>query len=168
MNRKTLNLCKFNKSYFALFAILSSAIFVGAQTGKMRLEINPSAKCGTDDICYKVVNFPKEGIAFDEIKSDFFYAVILKTTEKCGATEKDRRAAQTLFPKNKVFTSATDCELTEDRAFYENINEADNGFIAVYAGKTKPEADKFLQSVKTTGKFPGANIRRTRIILVGD
>jgi len=147
--------------------LLAADIAADAQARKMWLKVNPSPKCGTDDICYEVMNFPKEGTAFGEIKSDFFYAVVLRTTEECGVSEKERRAIQELFPKNKVFTSTMDCELSEDNTSYENIGENGNGFIAVYAGRSKAEAEKFLQTVKAKNKFPGANVRKTRVVFSG-
>lgn len=151
-----------------LFGLLVvSAIFAQAQTEKIWLEINSNPKCGTDDICHKVVNLPKDGTAFDELKSAFFYVVILKTVKKCGVTEKERLKKQALFPKNKVFASTTDCDLAEDNVSYENINEDDYGFIAVYVGKTKLDAEKFLKTITVAEKFPGANIRKTRLVLSG-
>jgi hypothetical protein len=35
--------------------------------------------------------------------------------------------------------------------------------MAVYAGRTRAEAAKFLAQVQATGKFPGANLRRMSI-----
>lgn len=163
-NRKTFKLQFAAKSIWVW--LLLSVSIVNAQTKRIWIEINPSAKCGNSDVCYKIMNFPGEGAAFDEIKSDFFYAVILKTTPKCGATKMERLKVQALFPKNKVFTSAINCD-EEDNAFYEGINENEHGFVAVYAGKTKPEAEKFLQIVAATNKFSGANLRKTRFILNG-
>jgi hypothetical protein len=34
--------------------------------------------------------------------------------------------------------------------------------MAVYAGATPSEAKRILATIKATGKFPGANIRRMR------
>jgi hypothetical protein len=39
--------------------------------------------------------------------------------------------------------------------------------MAVYAGMSLAEANRLLASVKATGKFPGANIRRMRAMING-
>jgi hypothetical protein len=40
------------------------------------------------------------------------------------------------------------------------------GFIAVYAGRTSAEAKSLLAQIKTSGKFPGANLRRMQVVRV--
>jgi hypothetical protein len=39
--------------------------------------------------------------------------------------------------------------------------------MGVYAGMTLADANRMLASVKATGKFPGANIRRLRAAFNG-
>jgi hypothetical protein len=39
--------------------------------------------------------------------------------------------------------------------------------MAVYAGATQADANRMLATVKATGKFPGANIRRMRAMING-
>ena len=62
-------------------------------------------------------------MARDEFRSAPFYAVILKTTEPCGAKEKERAEIQALFPGNKVFSPLTSCDQDpEDTIWYTNVN----------------------------------------------
>ena len=77
---------------------------------------------------------PKDGVARDEFRSQPFYAVILKTVERCSAVEKERIQIQNLFPANKVFAPMFECDQEpEDTIHYTNVNPK-VGFIGVYAG----------------------------------
>lgn len=96
-------------------------------------------------------------------ESEMFYAVILKSVrfrdEECNSRfipEAQRIEAQTLFPNNKVFASRCGEPGT---VFYSNTSPNTN-FMAVYGGRTQAEAARMLASVRATGRFPGANIRR--------
>ena len=126
---------------------------------------NPQIKCRTGDTV-----FQKHEIGFESPKnntviydSEPFYAIILKTVRlnskvSCenAISEDERLEIQKMFAENKVF--ALKCS-DAGEVYYTNI--ADNvNFIAVYAGKTQTEADSFLKTVKATGKFKGAIIRR--------
>jgi hypothetical protein len=125
---------------------------------------NPSVPCKTtatfqpNDLPFRV---PKNAVIFD---TELFYAIILKSV---GASEDDcdvfvpeseRLAVQALFPDHKVFSSR--CPDVET-LFYTNIS-AKHRIMAVYAGSSLIEAKRLLETVKATGKFPGANIRRMR------
>src|SRR5262245_46471322 len=108
---------------------------------------------------------PKDEIARDEFRSEPFFAVILRTLERCSAKQAELDAIQKLFPANKVFAPLTDCDdPAEDTIFYTNVNPK-VGFIAVYAGPTQEHAQRFFATVKETGKFPGANLRRMQAVL---
>jgi hypothetical protein len=108
---------------------------------------------------------PQDGVARAEFRSAPFYAVILKTTEPCGAKEKERAEIQALFPANKVFYPLAECdEDPEDTIWYTNVKRK-VGFIAVYAGDTAEQAQQFLVAVKQAGRFPGANLRRMQAVL---
>jgi hypothetical protein len=104
---------------------------------------------------------PQNAVIFD---TELFYAIMLKSLsasyDNCDlfVPEEERLATQALFPDHKVFTSR--CPEPGD-LFYTNISEK-HRIMAVYAGKTLAEAKRFLQTVKATGKFPDANIRRMR------
>jgi hypothetical protein len=120
--------------------------------------------------CRSLATFEPHDINFRIIKqsviweSEPFYAIILKSIRVAEGdcdqfiSEGDRLAAQALFAKRKVFTSRCAEPAT---LYYMNVSDGAR-FMAVYAGKTKAEADRVLGEVKATGKFPGANVRRIR------
>ncbi len=109
---------------------------------------------------------PKDGQARVEYLSEPFYAVILKTTERCVVTEKERLQAQLRFPKSKVFSARFQCDDNiEENITYTNV-DSKFGFIAVHAGNTLEEAKKRLAEVSASGLFPGANIRKMQAKLV--
>jgi hypothetical protein len=99
-------------------------------------------------------------------ESEPFYAVILNSFKAAADSdcekfvpEDERAAAQALFPHNKVFTS----RCNEPASPYYVGAQPGTRFMAVYAGRTRAEAAKFLAQVVATGKFPGANLRRISI-----
>ena len=110
------------------------------------------------DLSFRV---PKNAVIYD---TELFYAIILKSVgrgeDDCDVfvPESERLAAQALFPRNKVFASR--CPDVET-LFYSPISPK-HRIMALYAGSTLVEAKHLLESVKATGKFPGANIRRMR------
>jgi hypothetical protein len=97
-------------------------------------------------------------------ETEQFYAVILKSVrnpnDDCAqiVPEAERLEAQKLFPRNKVF--ATRCYDPEE-LYYTNTAR-DQQFMAVYAGRTKAEANRMLANVRATGKYSGANLRLMR------
>jgi hypothetical protein len=114
----------------------------------------------------------------EPVKSRYFYVVILESVKAANKqtgcnfiSEEKRTAAQEFFPHNKVFTSRNQCgsdaeavspdydTLTE----YEGSNDAFN-FMAVYGGETKAAANKILAEAKK--KYPSANVRRMRVVIV--
>ena len=107
---------------------------------------------------------PQDGVARDEFRSAPFYAVILKTAEPCSLKQAELSEIQKLFPANKVFAPMFGCDDDEDTISYTNVNRKVH-FIAVYAGETAEQAQSFLATVKQTGKFPGANLRRMQAVL---
>ena len=133
---------------------------------------NPKVSCKTS-VTFEVNDLPfqvgKDMVIVDTVP---FYAVILKSMavkdDNCDAfiPESDRLAAQELFPENKVFSSRC---ADPDNLFYADATSRTPRYfsethrlLAVYAGKTMAEANKMLEAVKATGKYPGANIRRMR------
>jgi hypothetical protein len=127
---------------------------------------DPSARCRTS------VEFEPHQLSFEVLpravisESEKFYAVILKSvrdkTQDCASPtvfvpESDRLEAQKLFPHNKVFASRC---YEAGNSYYEDI-DPEVMFMAVYAGRTRAEAEAMLSKVKATGKFPGAYLRRT-------
>lgn len=129
---------------------------------------NPQEKCRTGDVVFQAHEIPFELYASKNtviVESEPFYAIILKTvrlTPKVNCenaiSEKERLEIQKLFPDHKVF--ALKCSEAGD-LYYTNFTNYVN-FIAVYAGKTLTEARNFLKTVQATGKFKGANIRKTQ------
>jgi hypothetical protein len=109
---------------------------------------------------------PTDGVARAEFRSAPFFAVILKTAERCSLTEAERRQVQALFPANRVFSTRFDCpESIEEHITYTDVDPK-WGFLAVYAGATQPEAERFLRKVVSMERFPGANVRRMQAVLV--
>jgi hypothetical protein len=125
---------------------------------------NPSVPCKTratfqpNDLPFRV---PKNAVIYD---TELFYAIILKSVgtsaEDCEVfvPENERLASQALFPDHKVFASR--CPDVET-LFYTNVSSK-HRILAVYAGTTLTAARRLLLSVKATGKFPVAHIRRMR------
>ena len=95
-----------------------------------------------------------------------FYAIVLRSVRdpsrgsNCNVfiPEAERLEAQALFPRRKVFASRC---YDPSEVYYTNVAE-DQQFMAVYAGRTRAEAEAVLARVRATGKYPGANLRRMR------
>lgn len=102
---------------------------------------------------------PKNAVIFE---TEEFYTVVLKTMrvkdtdcEKFVA-ESERLGAQRLFPKLKVFTS----RCADTLGVYYSTVAPEERVMALYAGRTRAEADGVLKDVRATGKFPAAKLRR--------
>lgn len=95
-----------------------------------------------------------------------FYAIILKSAksdfkfENCEktfpATEINNFQAQ--WPNNKVF--ALQC--AEPGYVYYTGVPGDVVFVAVFAGNTLAEANRFLKTVKSSGEYSGLKVRKLR------
>ncbi|MFL6285548.1 MAG: hypothetical protein ACJ74Q_20615 [Pyrinomonadaceae bacterium] len=147
----------------------SPSSYAAAQRGK-HIPKRPAALCPDPTVrCRTSVPFephqlafvvPKDAVIFETEK---FYAVILKSardkTQDCTGfvQEPERLEAQKLFPRNKVFASRC---YEPDELYYEGI-DSEVMFMAVYAGRTRAEAQAMLAKVKATGKFPEAYLKRT-------
>ena len=176
--RRTLPLALFGvfTCSLALAAISSLAAASFAQSHAKTHRAGTSAICGNPKVaCKSSVSFepydlpfrvPAKAVIFD---TELFYAVILKSLptseEDCSVfvPERERTAAQALFPNRKVFTSrCADLGAPESgMLFYTNLDPKFR-VMAVYAGATLPESKRVLAEVKATGKFPGAYVRRMR------
>ena len=128
---------------------------------------DPTLTCKTGDATFEPHDLPFRLPARAVIwESETFYAVILKSIKasqddcQIFVPEDERLAAQALFPRNKVFTDRGCGEPGE--TFYTGT-QASARFMAVYAGRTRAEANAMLARVKATGKFAGANLRRMSI-----
>ena len=125
---------------------------------------NPKVACKTS-ITFEPYNLPFRVPANAVIlDTEPFYVVILKSVLTKGDScevfvpEKERLAAQALFPDHKVFTSRC---ADPGELFYTNVSD-NQRMMAVYGGATLAEARRVLAAVKATGKYPGANLRRMR------
>ncbi|HEX9630536.1 MAG TPA: hypothetical protein VF961_10995 [Pyrinomonadaceae bacterium] len=162
----------------ALLLLLSSAAIAQSHAKTRRASVaaicgNPKVACKTsvtfhpNDLPFQV---PKNAVIVD---TELFYAIILKSVNIPGDScdvfipENERLAAQVLFPDRKVFSSRC---IDPENLFYldetvktrvKNMSET-HRIMALYAGTTLADAKRVLQTVKATGKFPGANIRRLR------
>jgi hypothetical protein len=128
---------------------------------------DPTLPCKTGEVKFEPHNLPFRLPARAVIwESETFYAVILKSVraadEDClkFVPEDERQAAQALFPHHKVFT---DRGCGEPGETYYTGTQPGARFMAVYAGRTRAEANAMLARVKATGKFAGANLRRMSI-----
>ena len=130
----------------------------GSVCGNPKLPCRTSATFQSNDLPFRV---PENSVIWD---TELFYAVILKTLtsteDNCDVfvSESERLQTQALFPERKVF--ANRCYDIEN-LFYTNVDPKFR-IMAVYAGSTLAEANRVLESVKSTGKFPGAYLRRMR------
>jgi hypothetical protein len=154
--------------YRFVFASIISLVGITAAQAEGKVHANPGTPCSQGDfkpheLCFEL---PRDGVARAEVLSETFYAVILKTTERCVITEDERLQVQSLFPGSKVFSMRFNCEDdVEENVSYTNVNDK-FGFLAVYAGRTSKEAKARLEQVKAVGRFPGANIRKMQAMFV--
>lgn len=137
---------------------------------------DPAKSCDTDrfepfDMSFDLAKDLKWQNAYYSVE---FYAVLLKSMpakpddgpggdKECGdyIKETERKSVQALFPNKKVFASRFGC--SSHSVSYTKTNAKFN-FLAVYAGKTKQEAQATLQEVKATKKFTGANFREIQVV----
>jgi hypothetical protein len=137
-----------------------------AVCGNPKMPCRTSATFEANDLPFQV---PRNSVIVDTVP---FYAIILQSkairNDDCNIfiPERDRLAAQALFPDHKVFSSrCTDPE----NLFYADVSSRapryfseTHRILAVYAGTSMAEAKIMLAAVQATGKYPGANIRRMR------
>jgi hypothetical protein len=153
---------------FAIAAALS-LLGISSAMAQGKIQPDPAKPCGNTafkphELCFET---PNDEVARAEVLSETFYAIILKTAAPCSNPEADRADVQRVFPRLKVFSTRFQCDDdVEENISYTNVNEA-YGFVAVYAGRTMKEAKARLQEVKATARFPGANIRKMQVRLVG-
>jgi len=124
---------------------------------------DPAMSCGEAnmfqpyDLQFRI---PRNAVIWE---SEQFYAVMLKSVSArhdCEAhvPEDERLQAQSLFPRHKVFAD----RCPEAGTLYYTGTNTDYRFMAVYAGRTRAEANRVLAMVRATGKYPTANLRRMR------
>jgi hypothetical protein len=158
------------KKKILLFGMLLS-IFFCIEASAQRIKKTIFKICGNPNTASSTrSNFKEEDIPFLYPKryvvgeSELFYAVVVKSvkTTKDGECEEpkltDRELLQGTFPNNKVFY-ARGCYSIEN-SYYSGIPDNTIG-VAIYAGRTKADADAFLKRVKSSG-FEGAYLKRIR------
>lgn len=159
-------------SLFLVHAFLIGLFYLpaNAQVQRGRSKPKRARVCGDPaKPCKTTIEFEPFDLPFEVPKNVFiaetekFYAVVLKSVrvgdEECESkfiSENERLLTQELFPANKVFASR--CP-EPGNLFYEPI-EYKVRFMAVFAGRTRAEANKTLTLVKATGKFPSAYIKQ--------
>jgi len=161
----------------AALMALSFIVAAGPQStvvGQSRVARKPARKgsvCGNPNIaCKTSVTFheydlpfriPANAVIWD---TELFYAIVLKSVRAAEGDcdtfvpEAERIQVQMLFSDRKVFSSRC---IEPGEMFYTNISDT-HRIMAVYAGTTLAEAKRTLATIRATGKFPGANIRRMR------
>lgn len=159
-----------------LLSAAACALAAGAQRRPARAKGQPGKVCFDPEApCPMSMPFepndlkfrlPKNAVIFD---SEEFYAVVLKSLRVAETDcekfvpESERRAAQKLFPRRKVFTSR--CADTLG-VYYSAVAPAER-VMALYGGATREEAERTLAQVKATGKFPDAALRRMHASING-
>lgn len=109
---------------------------------------------------------PEDQIVRTEYRSKEFYAGILRSAEPCAIGEEERLSVQALFPDKKVFANRFECDDDiEENVTYTNTNK-NYAFIAVYGADDLKLAKQFLDVVKETNRFPGANVRKMQVVMV--
>jgi hypothetical protein len=133
----------------------------GQRTQRWQVCGDPTVRCQTGiefqpyDLPFRI---PKTAVIWE---SEMFYAIILKSVnakKDCAlnVSEDERLEAQALFPHNKVFAD----RCAEPGTLFYTGMTPDYHFMAVYAGRTRAEAERMLARVGATGRYPGANLRR--------
>ena len=147
-----------------LIAALAGAAH--AQAPQPRVCPDPAKPCAgfkDNDLSFPL---PDDRKTRAEARSAPFFAVILKTAERCKLEPGQARQVQRLFPRNKVFYTRFECDDDpENNVSYTNSNPK-LGFLAVYAGEERAAAQEFLDQVDALGLFPGANLRRMQAVVV--
>ena len=156
-----MNLKSFNQPGLLVLLMLLSPAVAKTQS----ICPNPEKPCGSFKPYELSFRIPPSNKARPEDRSAAFYAIILKSAAPCSIAEDERKAAQAYFPRNKVFTSRFECE-PEDIISYTTIDDRKYSILAVYAGSTRSQAQKFLSHVRTTGRYPDAYLRRMTVVRV--
>lgn len=128
----------------------------------------PSPRCVSFkpyDLPFIPPPLPKGVATTAEARSEFFFAVILKTRERCHIAEAERLTVQPLFPGRKVFLARFECD-AESPFNYSNFDAARLSFMAVYGGRSLEEANSFLRQVRANPRFADAYVRKMQVVLV--
>ena len=150
-----------------LYAAAATPAALAQQRGRAVVCGDPTVRCRTGQMEFPPYNIPfqipRRAVIWE---TEPFYAIILKSMrvkdefDECERfiSEEDRLEAQAIFPRNKVFAS----RCMEPGDLYYTNTDPKQRFMAVYAGRTRAQANAMLEKVKVTGKYPGANVRQMR------
>ena len=154
-----------------LLGLLSLGVHAQKKTRKGKVCGDPTVACKGAE------NFQPHDLVFDTGKnfvifeSEPFYGIVLKSVklpdfgdcEKPSFKEAERKEIQTLFEHNKVFM--LNC-VESGTNYYPGVVDK-TAFMAVYAGRTLAEANRFLKTVQALNKFPGVRVRKMSIAVNG-
>jgi hypothetical protein len=156
-----MNLKNFNQPGLLVLLMLLSPAVAESQS----ICPNPDKPCGSFKPYELSFRIPRSTQARPEDRSAAFYAIILKSAAPCSIADDERKAAQAVFPRNKVFISRFECE-PEDIISYTTIDDKKHSILAVYAGRTRRQAESFLSRVRATGRYADAYIRKMEVVRV--
>lgn len=161
----------------SLFLSISASSFTGIAQTPLKVCPNPAAPCKSKhrefypyDLSF---NLPAKIKVNTDYKSAPFFAVMLKeniqvsANEECDGgefhkrVENERKKIQAIFPDKKVFASYQ-CPDMGALSYTVNGKEANDNFIALYAGETQEEANQalFLAQIK----YPKATLKKMQVI----
>ncbi|HEU0055572.1 MAG TPA: hypothetical protein VFQ39_20430 [Longimicrobium sp.] len=151
--------------------LLAAALVLGAAGDAQRVGRvcpDPARPCAGFQPHELSFVLPADSVARAEIRSDRFWAVIVRSAPRCSIAERDRAALQAHFPREKVFSQRFECEdenESENIVTYTNVNP-NAAFLAVYGGETRDRAEAVLRRVEALRRYPGANVRRMQAVRV--
>jgi hypothetical protein len=166
------------KLRIVLVALITGALCASGAFAQKRKVKTGGAVCGDPSTaCSSRKNFHEWDLPFNTgrnfviVESAPFYAIVLKSVKlkdwgDCGNptfSETERLEVQRLFEHNKVF--AQNC-VESGSNYYTNIPEQ-RAMLAVYAGRTLTEANRFLKQVQALNKYSGVRVRRMKIGING-
>ena len=105
---------------------------------------------------------PADGVPRPELRSEPYYAVILKSGPACSLGAREIARAQALFPTREVFSTDFECAPERNETFTGVAPEHD--FLALFAGRDRATAERVLHDAKR--RFPDANLRRLQTVEV--
>ncbi|MEO7539826.1 MAG: hypothetical protein ABIV21_07350 [Pyrinomonadaceae bacterium] len=161
------------RSYIVLMLMTVFAAAIRVEAQKLPGDVcgDPTAACKGGEH-FQPYELPfNTGKNFVIGESRWFYGIVLKSKKvrdygDCANpvfNERERLSVQKLFPTNKVF--ALNC-IESGSNYYNGITQQ-SVFVAVYAGKTLAEANRFLKTVQQDPQFQAVRVRRMQIAING-
>src|SRR4051812_46399439 len=144
--------------------VAAASLLLGASQRPGRVCPDPAHPCAgfrAHDLSFVL---PTGGVARAEARSDSFYAVILRSAPRCSIPERDRVAAQRLFPARKVFSQRFECDDDVENNVSSPGVTPPRPFLAAPAGPPRSQGEAPLAAVNRPRRFPGANLRRMQVV----